>query len=296
MIKDGRRLGAIALVAASLGISASAVLNKWAMGTGLHPVWLNVFRLGLAVLVTLPFFLRKRGAMQALRHAPRQDKLLMLLSGIMLAIHFFTWATALKYADSVIAVTIWSTFSLMCVVGSSLLLSERTPLPALLGIVLAVGGVGICAVGASGSQLLGVVMALCAAVTQAAYTLCGRAVRKRVDMLPYTMAVYSVAFILLLLCGLFLRLPTDGMNAQGIGASLLLALICTLGGHSMQNYALKFYKAPTVSAAILTEVFTGPLLVFFVFGEVPKITSVLGGVVILLGVGWYMRYEWKHAK
>ena len=108
------------------------------------------------------------------------------------------------------------------------------------------------------------------------------------------MAVYSVALGALLLAALLSGLP-DAVSLKGLGVSMLLALVCTLGGHSMQNYALRFYKAPTVSAVFLTEVFTGPALVFFILGEAPPMSSVLGGVVILLGVGWYMLYEWRVA-
>lgn len=295
-MKDNKkRLGTLALIAGALGISASAVLNKLAMGAGMHPIWLNVWRLGVAILAILPFFLRDKASRQAFMALPKREKRLTLLSGAMLAIHFASWATALRYADSVVAVTIWSTFSLMTVIGSSLLLHERTPVPALFGMIIAVIGVGVCAVGASGPQLIGVAMALLAALTQAIYTLCGRAVRRSMATTPYTMTVYSISFVLLLGCALILRIPATGLNAQGIGASVALAVICTLGGHSMQNYALKFYKAPTVSAAILTEVFTGPLLVLIFLGEMPKLASIIGGVIILIGVAWYMIYERRYA-
>lgn len=290
--KPGR--GRLALLACVAGISVSASLNKLAIGAGMHPIWINALRLGIAVAVMLPFFIRK-GHMAVVAGLPGKERWLMALSGLMLAVHFASWTAALSYADSVMVATIWSTFSLMTVLGSALLLHERTPLPAVLGILVATLGVGISAVGASGMQLLGAVLALLAALSQAVYTLCGRMVRRRVDTLPYTMVVYTLAFVCLLLCALLLRIPPTGMGPQGIGAVVALALICTLGGHSMQNYALRYIKAPTVSAAMLTEVFTGPLLVYLFFGEVPNLASVIGGVVILLGVLWYMTYEWRRS-
>ena len=295
MMKDGRRLGTAALATGTLGISMSAVLNKTALASGMHPVWLNVLRVGLAALVMLPFFLGKPGAARALAGISRRERLLTFAAGAMLAAHFVSWAAALQYADSVVVATIWSTYSLMTVIGSSLLLKERTPLPALLGIVLAVAGVGVLMVGAGGPQPLGVVMALCAAITQAVYTLCGRVARRRMDMLPYTMGVYTVALCCLLLCALALRLPPAGITRASAGSALLLALLCTLGGHSMQNYALKYYKAPTVSTVMLTEVVTGPLLVLIFLGEAPKPASLIGGAVIVSGVAWYMAYEWRHS-
>lgn len=293
---DNKTLGTLALVVGVAGISASATLNKLVMADGLHPVWVSVLRLGLTVALMLPFFLGKRDARQAFGLLSRREKGLTLLAGVMLAIHFTTWAAALKYADSVIAVSIWSTFTLMTVVGSSLILHERTPLPALLGIFVALVGVGVCAIGASGVERLGVVMALIAAFTQAVYTLCGRAVRKKMATLPYTMAVYSTAFACLLAYALLTRLSTQGITWRATGVSLALALVCTLGGHTMQNFALRYYKAQTVSAATLMEVFTGPLLVYFFLGEVPNIASVIGGVIILAGVGWYMFSEWRIEK
>ena len=283
--------GAVALVIGLVGVSSSAVLNKGAVAAGMHPVWLNAMRLGLTVLVMLPFFLYSRAARMAVAGLPKKERYLTLLSGVMLAVHFATWTGALMFTDALVVTTVWSTYSLMTVLGSSLVLHERTPAPALLGIVLATIGVGICAVGVSGVQLTGVALALVAAASQAVYTLCGRNVRRTLDTLPYTMVVYTVAFGCMLLCALVLRVPATGMNLQGIGASLALAVVCTLGGHSMQNYALRHLKAPTVSAVMLLEVLTGPLLVFLVFGEIPGPAGIAGGVVILAGVAWYMLCE-----
>ncbi len=291
MAMTNKQSGTAALILCAAGIAFSALLNKLAMSAGMHPAWINVLRLGIALLGTLVFLLRKPATWQTLSKASPRDKALTVLAGVMLGIHFTTWTMSLRYADSVVAVSIWSTFSLMTVVGSSWLLHEKTPRAALLGILIATVGVGVCTIGTSGSQALGIVMALIAAVTQAAYTLCGRAARKHVDTLPYTLTAYTVAFAGLVLYALIGRVPADGMNAQGIGASVALAVVCTLGGHSMQNHALRYYKAPTVSALMLTEVFTGPLLVYVFLGEAPSLISVLGGAIIIAGVAWYMVYE-----
>lgn len=295
MVSEKKR-GAAALVACGIAVGASAVLNKFAMGDGMHPIWVNALRLGLTLLLMLPFCLGKAEIRRAVRHMGKRDLGMSLFSGVMLAVHFACWTSALRYADSVVAVSIWSTFSLITVVGSSVLLKEKTPLPALLGILLAICGVAVCAIGATGARALGVLFAAGAAVTQAVYTLCGRAVRKNVGMMPYTLVVYGAAFVALLASALALRLPMTGLTTRGMLGVLALALICTLGGHSMQSYALKFYKAPTVSTVILTEVFTGPILVFIFLGEIPRLQSVIGGVIILVGVAWYVYYEWKTGK
>lgn len=130
---EKRRLGALALAAGAAGIAFSAVLNKTILEEGLSPLWLNVFRLGFSCLFLLPFFLRDAGARKAFGTLTRREKGLTLLSGLMLAGHFASWAAALAWADSLIAASIWSTFSLLTVLGSALFLGEKTPVPALLG-------------------------------------------------------------------------------------------------------------------------------------------------------------------
>ncbi len=286
-----QQTGLLALIACAIGIAFSALLNKLAMQAGMNPAWINVIRIGVAALGTYALFKRNRAARSVFQKASKKDKQLSVLAGLMLAIHFATWTMSLRYADSVIALSIWSTFSLMTVIGSSWLLHEKTPRQALLGILIATAGVCVCTIGTSGSKLLGIVMALFAAVSQAAYTLCGRAARRQMDTLPYTLAVYLVAFVCMLLYALIGRVPATGMNATAIGASVALAVVCTLGGHSMQNHALRYYKAPTVSAMMLTEIITGPLLVFIFLGEVPAVQSLIGGAIILIGVAWYMIHE-----
>lgn len=162
--------------------------------------------------------------------------------------------------------------------------------------MLATAGVGIGAVGASSSQLLGIALALVAAAAQAGYVLCGRHVRKKLDLVPYTTAIYLIACICLLATAIITGVPATGMSLQGIGICAALAIVCTIGGHSMQNYALKYIPAPTVSTVMLTEVITGPFLVYLFLGEIPGAASLIGGGVILLGVGWYVLYAWRSAR
>lgn len=122
MRMDGKTKGTLALLVCVVGCAASTTLNKLAMAAGLHPLWINALRMGIAVLIMLPFFFKGKQPFAPFRRLSRMDSGLTLLSGILLGIHFFTWVTALKYADSVIAATAWSTFCLMTVVGSSLIL------------------------------------------------------------------------------------------------------------------------------------------------------------------------------
>lgn len=291
-----RTLASLALLLSMCGVALSAPLNKLATASGMHPIWVNAIRMGFSVLFTLPPVLNTRASVAAIVRLPKKEKGLLFLAGAMLAVHFTCWTASLSLANAFVAAAVWSSYSLMAVLGSSIFLREKTPLPALCGILAAVFGVGLCALGAQGAGLGGILLALLAAVSQAVYMLCGRFVRRGLDTLPYTAVVYSLAFCFLLAGSVVLHAPTQEMTPAGVGFAACLALACTLGGHSLQNYALRFFKAPVVATTNLSEVITGPLLVFAIFREAPRWIELVGGGVILIGVAWYLWWEWKTAR
>ncbi len=274
-----------------LGTAFSSVLNKYALGEGLHPVWINALRLGFSLaLMVLISLIRKRAV--PVRISGRALRL-SALSGAFLAAHFACWVYALMLTDALAAAAIWSTYLFMTALGSMLVLKEKIPGPAFFAMALAFLGVIVCNLGWSGAKAAGNLFALGAAATQAGYFLCGRAVRRDTDTFSYTLVVYGVAFLLLAATGLALRLPADGMTPSAVSAAMGLAVFCTLMGHSLASYALKSLSATTVSIGMLMEVVTGPLMVFLLMGEAPGRATLIGGALIFAAVAWYFRIDWR---
>lgn len=290
--KEKKRRGYFGATAFVTAASFSALLNRLGIGTGLHPLWLNVLRLWLSVAFLWPvLLLLRRDELSEWRQAPRRVKLLTLLSGAMLALHFSTWTMALSKIDSVVVASIWSASTLFTVIGASIFLRERTPLAALAGLLLAACGMVVTTLGASASHALGIGYSLLTAVAFSGYTLCGRCVRGKLDSLVYNTLIYTVAAVCVLFCALIGRASPAQIDAGSFLTGLGLCLICTIFGHSMHNYALGFLKAQTVNVISLGEVVTGPLLVFLVLHEVPATRSILGGALIVAGVLAYIIFE-----
>ncbi len=82
----------------------------------------------------------------------------------------------------------------------------------------------------------------------------------------------------------------------GIFWAGMLAVFPTLLGHSMANIALKYFKAATVSVVMMTGLITGPLVVLIFLGETPAPFTVVGGLIILIGLALYTVTEWRTAK
>jgi len=71
---------------------------------------------------------------------------------------------------------------------------------------------------------------------------------------------------------------------------LLLAIVPTIFGHTMFNYALKRVPAHIVSTSVLGEPVGASLLAYLLLpGEVPGVLIVIGGALVLSGLYMVMR-------
>ena len=64
----------------------------------------------------------------------------------------------------------------------------------------------------------------------------------------------------------------------------MLAIIPQLIGHSIFNWALKFFSASTVAILILGEPIGSTLLAYWILGETLSLWKATGGICILAGI------------
>ena len=137
-------------------------------------------------------------------------------------------------------------------------------------------------------------MALAGAAFMAGHWLCGRAARRTSSALGYMTFVYGLTAIFLAL-----MMPFTGgfvAPAASLPAIVLLAVLCTLGGQALFTYARGFVSADVVSFALLGEPVGAAIWAYFLFGEQVSPPLLIGGVVVLMGLSWYMLGEMKAAR
>ena len=273
-----------------LGISISAILVRYSQAPS---VITAVYRLGWTVLLLLPAVLTKfRGELLQVR---RRDLLLCTLSGICLALHFLTWFESLKWTGVAVSTVLVSTEAIFTALGFALFLKGKIPPLGVAAIVLAFEGSAVLALagGAQGSELYGNILALAAAVFVALYTLIGRIQRGYLSTTIYTFLTYLACFLTLLVMALASGTPLAGYGGREWLIGLGLAVLCTLMGHSLFSWCLKYLSPAYVSAAKLCEpVFSGALAVPL-FGEIPAPMQLLGAAIIL---GAVLLYTWAERK
>src|SRR6184192_1493199 len=244
------------------------------------------WRLVLVLPVTFGLAARERQRTGVMREAFP----LMLLSGVLLAVHFWTWIASLRFttvASSVVLVSLKPIFAWGI---AALWLGEHPAPTERWGIALAVAGatlIGLSDARLSLGALGGDALALIGAVTGAGYYVIGRRVRQTVGVWSYASAVYAVAAVALGVVAAFRGAPLTGFGPSDWGVFAAMAAGPMLVGHTGMNYALQHFRATTVNVAALGEPVGATLIAWLVpaIHEVPTPRALVGGMLVLVGIG-----------
>ena len=253
------------------------------------------YRLVLASLMLIPY----AGYKKTWRGWGRIEMGWLILSGLLLSLHFAFWITSLKYTSVASSVVLVSTHPIFVGIGARLFLRERLGLNLILGIILSVLGSGLISYGdrtLSTEALMGDGLALVGAMTASGYFLVGRKMRRNQDLLSYIFPVYSTAGLALVLFSLLFQKPFFGYPTTTYLFMFLLALVPQLIGHTTFNWALKYLPASMVSITILGEPIGSTLLAYFILGEGLTIWKGLGGISIFIGILIALKKETPNSK
>jgi drug/metabolite transporter (DMT)-like permease len=210
-----------------------------------------------------------------------------LVSGVFLAFHFLSWITSLRYTSVASSVVLVSCHTLIIVMWAKLTAGKTFSRRAMAGVTIALLGtalIGVKGWNAGSQELLGDALAFLGAIFMAGYCIVGQDVRQRVGVLSYTTVVYGTAAVVLFGACLALSVPLWPYPPREWRIFWLLAIIPTVFGHTMFNWALKYVPAWAVSAAILGEPVGAAILAFAVLGESPGTIVILGGIMVIAGL------------
>jgi len=283
----------VILFLAVLCSSLSAPIVRAAQAPSLTTATL---RLGWTVLLLLmPTLLRHK---EEIRGLTKRDFLACGASGFFLAIHFSSWFESLKWTTIASSTVLCSTEVIFVALGFSLFLKGKVPRAGIIAMMVAFGGSVILALSDSGAGtgtnlLLGDGLALVAAACVAVYTLIGRVQRGSMSTTVYTFFTYLSCLVTLLVLDALTGTPLTGWPLREYLIGLALAVFCTLLGHSLFSWSLKYLSPPYVSSIKLCEPVASSLIAVFLYQEIPGGLQLLGGGIVLAGVLLYTQVEGK---
>lgn len=271
------------LLVGVVAVSFSAIFIRLAEAPA---VTVAFYRTGIAALMLLPFVAWRR---KELRSLSRRQLGVTLLAGAMLAIHFAAWITSVSYTTIAASVVLVTTQPIFVAGLSWVLFRDRIRGWTLVGILLALAGAAVVSSGdfispSRPRALLGDLLALVGAVTAAGYLVAGRRLRQEVSLPTYAGLVYAVCALFLLPMALLSGARLTGFPAETWGLFVLMAAVPQMLGHTVFNFLLKDVDATVVAITVMGEPVGATLLGLAIFGELPPVNALLGGVLILAGI------------
>jgi drug/metabolite transporter (DMT)-like permease len=271
----------VALAVAVAAVSTSAPLVRAAHAPALAVAfWRTLLAVGATGLVM------RRPRRDELRALDRPSRRRTALAGGLLAAHFAAWIPSISFTSVASAVALVSTMPVWTALiaryqGRYVSRGTWWGIAVALVGVLFLTGVDLTI---TPRALLGDLLALLGGALAAAYLSVGSDVRRHVSNAVYTLVCYAVAAaVLLVVCGVG-RQPLVGYR----GTTWLALVAITIGpqllGHSLINRVVKTIDATVVGVALLFEIVGSALLAWVFFDEVPPISAVPAGLLLVAGV------------
>ncbi|HKV40762.1 MAG TPA: DMT family transporter [Blastocatellia bacterium] len=275
----------LAMAVAVVSIAFSSVFITKLERAGVTPQIVALYRMLLATALLLPAAIRyKWREITGLRRA---DAGLLCLAGLFLAIHFETWVASLQYIPIASSVMLVNCHPLLVVIASHFILHESPTRRGIWGTLVGLAGTAlICIDGfrGLGTAMRGDICAILGALSMVGYFLIGRRTRARISLLGYATPVYGSCTVFLLIWAVATgsRLASYGKTDWFYFAAL--AIVPTIMGHTVLNWAIKHVRASAISIALLGEPVAASVLAFGFFSQIPTGATILGGALVLGGI------------
>ena len=270
---------------AVLALSFSSIFVTKLESLEVPPLVIAFYRMAIATLILLPAALGfKRREIASLM---RRDLSLLVLGGFCLAVHFGAWITSLKYVPIATSIVLVNSHPLFVVIASYLFLGERPPRRGLMGTAVGLAGMAVMTHDAFGNVQLamkGDGLALLGALAVVGYFIVGRKARARISLLGYVTPLYAACSLFLLIWVLAAGHPLAPYSQTAWLYLAALAIIPTIIGHTVFNWALKHVRPTAISVAFLGEPVVASLLALIFFAQRPPLATFIGGALVLAGV------------
>ena len=276
------------LAVAVVVVSTASILVRYAQAEGASSAAIAAGRLTIAVLLLAPFAWSRAGA--ELLRLSRRDLAVCAASGLLLALHFWTWIASLEHTSVASSAALVTTNPIWVAILSAWLLHEVPPRLQQAGIAVTLAGTVLVFIADWGSStggpapLLGNSLALTGALAASGYLLIGRGLRSNVGLLAYVWLAYAFAALALLIAAF---VTGESVAKVPSGAWIFIAALAIgpqLIGHTVFNWALRRLSATFFALSILGEPVGSALLAWLLLGERFTTLQFTGFVVLLAGI------------
>ena len=271
-------------------LAALAVMLLWASsfivirfsGAHLSPGAMTLLRMSTAVVVMAPLVLRGR---VRLPRTPRMWAAVLAWGATWFCIYSIALNAAELFLDPATAAMLVNLAPLIVAVASGLLLGEGISPRLLLGVVIALAGIGLITIATSTGHVEGpgLVLGLLAALLYAGSVLGQKPLLAHIDSTSMTVVGMTAGMVACLPFAAQLVTELGTAPASAIAAVVYMGLLPTAAAFLLWGYALTHTPAVVLTSSSLIVPAITVVLAWTILGEVPPPLAALGGVLCLAG-------------
>ena len=279
---NDRKRAYFALIIGIFGISTSAILIRWSSS---DPLVIGSYRQTFATFLFLPFLIKDK--FKEITSLKINEVMELVLIGLLLGAHFGFWISSVKAASVAASVLLGTCHIVYVSIIGWLIFGESLNSKGIFGTLVALSGILILFWGdliEDPGNFKGNILAFISGILAGLYYLGGRKHRKKISLPTYAFMVYLSSAISMWIIVLVQDLEYQQISNSEFKLFFLMALVPTLLGHTMQNWALAFLPAYIISITLLVEPIGSGLLAWLIFNEIPSLGVLIGGIIVLCGV------------
>ena len=257
-----------------------------------NPLTISFYRMLFTTIIIFVILILNKKSLNEFKNIKLKNFFIMIIIGIVLALHFSLWITSLKLTSVASSVILVSTHPIIVAPISHIFFKEKLSKINIVGIALAIFGVIALVYGNYGlssitiDSMWGNILALFGGIAAGFYILGGRKIRKSISLINYTFVIYSISTITLFFICITFSAPIYNVGIGDLQLIFVMAIISGIFGHTLYNWLLKYIKTSIISVALLGEPLGSTLLAYSIpwINQIPSIYTIIGGLIIIVGV------------
>ncbi|MBC2604505.1 DMT family transporter [Pelagicoccus albus] len=261
--------------------STSVILIK---SSELPPALLAAYRLLFAVIILSPLFLRAWK-----RHESRVGLSQLkrcLMPGILLGLHFISWAAGARLTYSANATLIINLTPAVMPFLAFFLVKEKVTKKEVFGTLISLSGVVLLSLNAFSIDpdfLWGNLVCFGSMTLFAAYLAYGRLNKDFPSIWLYMIPVYAVGSAVCFLYSAATLPSLSIMNWREVGLMLAMAILPTTLGHVTLNRSLRHFAAQTLAVVNLHQFVFAGVMGWLAFADIPPVSFYPAAILCIAG-------------
>ena len=236
--------------------------------------------MGRVVCSSILLFILTRVKKESLKLESRKDYILIMLTGIVLAIHWTSFFQSIQVSSVAIGTITFSTFPLFLTFIEPIVFKEKLRMKSIVSAVILMIGVLITIPEFSmeNQVTVGIIWGMVSSFTYAIITLGNRYFSRK--YIGRVVCLYEQGTAAIVLLPAAFLVPAV-WRPQDIVGVMMIGFFCTAFAYSLYVSAQKGVRAQTAGLISGMETVYGIIYALILLGEVPSGREILGGIVIL---------------